>query len=183
MRLVLKDYVQAYIHILLYWKETTLYNVDNLAFFSYILASYACFRNGATGVIAKFRLKRNGATITDLTAYNQAGDTATTCTTNTVVSDVLTLDVSFDTTSATIECGVEQVGLNFKKKCLPFSTNPAINPLPKSFYGLRIGIFYAFHLCPLCKMPIILSLTLVLLGFLLTAKAAPHECVMRTGQP
>ena len=32
-------------------------------------------------------------------------------------------------------------------------------------------------------MPIILSLTLVLLDFSLTVKAAPHECVMRTGQP
>ena len=84
--------------------------MDNHAFSSYLLASFACFSNGATGVIAKFRLKRGGVTtITDLTAYNQAGDTATTCTKNIVVSDVLTLDVSFDTTSAPIECGVEQV--------------------------------------------------------------------------
>ena len=121
------------------------------AFCSYILASYACFGNGATGVIAKFRLKRDGATtITDLTAYNQAGDTATTCTTNTVVSDVLTLDVSFDTTSSPIECGVEQVRPELNKKSLPFSTYPAINPLPKTFYSLRIGILFAFHLCPLC---------------------------------
>ena len=149
MRLVLKDYVQAYIHILLYWKKTTQYNVDNLAFFSYILASYACFRNGATGVIAKFRLKRNGATITDLTAYNQAGDTATACSTNTVVSDVLTLDVSFDTTSSPIECGVEQVRHELKK-CLPFSTYPAINPLPKTFYGLRIGIFFLLFISAHC---------------------------------
>ena len=84
------------------------------AFCSYILASYACFRNGATGVIAKFRLKRGGATtITDLTAYNQTGDAATTCTTSTIVSDVLTLDVSFDTTSSPLECGVEKVRPEF----------------------------------------------------------------------
>ena len=122
--------MQAYIHILLYWKKTTLYNVDNLAFSSYILASYACFSNGATGVIAKFRLKRGGATITDLTAYNQAGDTATTCTTNTVVSDVLTLDVSFDTTSSPIECGVEQVRHELKNVCrfyLPSNLPPTQN--------------------------------------------------------
>ena len=90
--------------------------MNNHAFSSYILASYACFSNGATGVIAKFRLKRDGVTtITDLTAYNQAGDTATTCTTNTVVSDVLTLDISFDTTSSPIECGIEQVKPELKK--------------------------------------------------------------------
>ena len=130
--------------------------MNNLAFSSYILASYACFSSGANGVIAKFRLKRDGVTtITDLTAYDQAGDTATTCTTNTVVSDVFTLDVLFDMTSSPIECGVEQVRPELNKKSLPFSTYPAIYPLPKTFYGLRIGISFAFHLYPLSKMLIL----------------------------
>ena len=110
--------------------------MNNPAFSSYILASYACFSNGATGVIAKFRLKRGGVTtITDLTAYNQAGDTVTTCTTNTVVSDVLTLDVSFDTTSSPIECGVEQVRPEVNKNLCRFLLTQQFTTYPKLFMG------------------------------------------------
>ena len=69
-----------------------------------------CFREDTTGVKATVHMKRNGVAITDLTAFNQAGNTATSCTTSDVTNDEMLLDILFDENDAApIDCGVEKV--------------------------------------------------------------------------
>ena len=70
----------------------------------------SCLRGStATEILATVRAKLNGADVTELTTYDEAGNPQTdpACTTNTITNDSLQLTLTFEEGSPT--CGIEQV--------------------------------------------------------------------------
>ena len=79
----------------------------NLSMHISVASVSPCFQSGSF-ILVTLRIKMNGAKVTRLTAYDQTGMIAQSCTTSTIVADdTLELSITFD--PANPICGIQQV--------------------------------------------------------------------------
>ena len=71
----------------------------------------------------------------------------------------------------------------FNPRIYLFGTNSLSSGLYSIHSLLQMYLWYIFVWMESCPGDSILNFFLLLLDFSLTVKAAPHECVIRTGQP